>query len=97
MTDQLETLVNYCKENNRVCPMPKQWIDLYDLLPNKSQVGAGWIPPRPLILAAWYEPDLQKALPFMEHLKWAADHDALSEADKFLLRLSEYQWFHFGE
>jgi hypothetical protein len=97
MQEQLSTLVSYCQENNRVCPMPKQWNELYGLLPNKRQVGAGWIPPLPLILAAWYEPDSQKASRFKEHLKWANEHDAFTEIDKFLRGLPEDQWFHFGD
>jgi hypothetical protein len=77
--------------------MPVRWNDLYKLLPNKKQVGAGWIPPLPLILAAWYEPALSKMLRLEEHLKWASNNDALNDVDQFLRGLPESEWFHFGD
>ena len=97
MTDKLVELLNYCKERNRVCPMPKQWNELYGLLPYKRQVGPAWIPPLPLILAAWHEPNPQKASRLAEHLRWAAEHGALTEIDEFLRGLPEDQWFHFTD
>jgi hypothetical protein len=97
MNEKLEALLLYCKEKGRVCPMPVRWNELYELLPNKKQVGAGWIPALPLILAAWYEPDLSKMLRLEEHLKWASNNNALNNVDQFLRKLPESEWFHFGD
>lgn len=97
MKDQLESLLTYCKENDRVCPMPLRWKELYDLLPDKRRVGAGWVPPLPLILGAWPEPALLKMLRLEEHLRWACDHEVLNKVDQFLRSLSEIEWFHVGD
>jgi hypothetical protein len=97
MCEQLESLISYCKENARVCPMPMRWNELYDLLPYQRQTGVGWEPPLPLILAAWYEPALQKTLRLKDHLRWAHDHGELNVVDEFLRNLPEEEWFHFGD
>jgi len=64
MSDPVESLVAYY---NRVCPMPPLWHRLWEMLPNRTRVGAGWQPPLPLILAAWHD------TPAMQ---WAAQHGA---------------------
>jgi hypothetical protein len=55
MSDTVENLVAYCRVNDRVCPLPPLWNDLWEMLPNRARVGAGWQPPPPLILAAWHD------------------------------------------
>ena len=93
MTETVESLVAYCRENNRVCPMP-----LLGMLPNQRRVGAGWQPPAPLILAAWHDtPAMFKMLRLAEHIEWAAEHDALDPIARFLRALREEDWFHVGE
>jgi hypothetical protein len=93
MTQQLDVLLDYCKENKRVCPMPEQWSALYNLLPGKRRVAGGWSPPPPLILAAWYEAtDAQKTSRLTHHLRWAWEHGVLCEVDSFLRGLPEDQW-----
>ncbi len=77
--------------------MPMRWKELYDLLPDKRRVGAGWVPPLPLILGAWPEPALLKMLRLEEHLRWACDHEVLNKVDQFLRGLSEIDWFHVGD
>jgi hypothetical protein len=52
MNETVESLVAFCRENDRVCPLPLLWNELWEMLPNRSQVGVGWQPPLPLILAA---------------------------------------------
>jgi hypothetical protein len=67
------------------------------MLPNRKQVGAGWQPPLPLILAAWDEtPALSKMVRLVEHIEWAEKHNALSAIAKFLHSLREEDWFHVG-
>ena len=78
--------------------MPQQWHQLYEMLPDKRRKGAGWEPPLPLILAAWWDtPALTKMLRLREHLQWAADHDCLPAVFEFLSQLPEEQWHHVGD
>jgi hypothetical protein len=98
MNDTLESLVAYCREKNRVCPQPGLWHEMWEMLPNRRQVGAGWQPPLPLILAAWDEtPALLKMLRVAEHIEWAAKHNALVPISTFLRNLREEDWHHVGE
>ena len=98
MTDTAKSLISYCRENSRVCPVPLQWDALWKLLPNRMRVGNGWEPALPLILTAWYDtPALIKMLRLEEHIKWADQQKALNEISTFLRNLPEDQWFHLGE
>ena len=54
MTDTVESLVAYCRENGRVCPQPTLWNELWEMLPDRRRVGSGWEPPVLLILTAWH-------------------------------------------
>lgn len=98
MSDTVESLVAYCRENNRVCPLPNLWKRLWEMLPNRVQVEAGWQPPLPLILAAWHDtPAMPKMLRLAKHIEWAAEHGALESVGKFLRELREEDWLHIGE
>lgn len=78
--------------------MPQQWNQLYKMLPDKRRKGAGWEPPLPLFLAAWWDmPALTKMLRLREHLRWAADHGCLPAVFEFLRQLPEDQWHHVGD
>lgn len=94
----LEEVLAEVRKNNRVCPQPQKWRQLYDMLPDKQRKGAGWEPPLPLILAAWWDtPALLKMLRLREHVEWAVAHDCLQEVYVFLRGLPEDQWHHTGE
>jgi hypothetical protein len=98
MSDSAESLLAYCRESSRICPMPQRWNALWELLPDRKRVGGGWEPALPLILAAWDStPYVQKMLRLAEHIEWAADHDALESVAVFLRGLSEEDWFHRGD
>lgn len=98
MIDASKSLVSFCKERNRVCPLPQQWNRLWELLPNRSQKGAGWLPAAPLILAAWdVTSDDEKQRRLEDHTHWAAEHNALEAVDQFLRGLREDEWLHRGE
>lgn len=98
MSDSAESLITYCRENDRICPMPQQWYALFQLLPDRKRVGGGWEPALPLILAAWHDtPYLMKMLRVAEHIEWAAEHGALKSVATFLHGLREDQWFHRGD
>ncbi len=94
----LEVVLAEVQKNNRVCPQPQRWQQLYEMLPQKQRKGAGWEPSLPLILAAWWDtPALPKMLRLREHIEWAASHGCLAEVHSFLLELPEDQWHHIGE
>lgn len=98
MSDTTKSLMAYCRENGRVCPMPQQWNTLWELLPERKRVGSGWEPALPLILAAWDDtPSMLKMLRLVEHIEWADKHDALQPVAAFLCGLREDEWFHIGE
>lgn len=94
-----DKLWKYCTSNNRICPIPQKWNELFDMLHNKKQKSSGvWEPPLPLILAAWYDtPALSKQLRLKEHLEWAQKEKQLDDLSNFLYSLKEEEWFHLGE
>jgi hypothetical protein len=95
---ELDQLLAYCREKERVCPVPRRWHELWEMLPEKTQLGIGWQPPLPLILAAWWEAsDAAKQERLEEHLRWAADHGALGNANHLLRSLPESDWHHVGD
>jgi len=91
--DTINNLFQYCKENDRICPMPIFWNELYNKLKNKKYKE----PAVPLILAAWYEPALLKQLRFFEHLEWAKKQGQLEEISDYVKNLKEENWYHLGE
>jgi hypothetical protein len=97
-SESCQRLIAYCRQNARVCPMPQRWNALWEMLPNRTRVGAGWQPPLPLILGAWDDtPGLLKMLRLAEHIEWAAQHGGLEPVARFLRALSEDEWFHLGD
>lgn len=98
MNESVESLVAYCRENDRVCPLPPLWSRLWEMLPGRSRVGVGWQPAPPLILAASHDtPAMLKMLRLAEHIEWAAKHDSLEAIGKFLRELREDDWHHIGD
>ena len=96
--ETVESLIAYCRENDRVCPQPVAWDRLWKTLPDRKQLGTGWQPALPLILAAWHDtPAMLKMLRLAEHIQWAETHAALAPVSKFLRELSEAEWFHIGD
>lgn len=98
MRDTVESLISYCRENNRVCPNPQLWKQLGEMLPNRTPVGSGWKPALPLILGAWhYSSDEEKVRRLVEHIKWAAEHGSFESVSLFLRGLAEDDWFHVSD
>lgn len=95
--DSFDELWSFCTSNNRV--IPKDWNKLYKKLANRRQLASGgWVPPLPLILAAWHETmPLEKHLRFKEHIEWARDQGQLAEIETYLRSLDESDWYHYGE
>ena len=99
MTESLQTLWEYCTSNNRLVPMPPEWSQLHGMLKDQRRnPEGGWIPPAPLILAAWWDSSpFEKQSRFKEHLEWSSEQGQLEEVGAFLRSLSETQWCHLGE
>lgn len=97
MTTLDETLAEAHK-NNRVCPQPQRWNELWEMLPGRQRKGGGWEPALPLILAAWWDtPAMLKMIRLREHIEWAANHECLDQIHSFLCGLPENEWHHIGE
>ena len=98
MSDTVEGLVAYCRENDRVCPLPQRWNQLWEMLPGRSGIGADCQPPPPLILAAWHDtPAMLKMFRLSEHIEWAEKNGSLEAVGNFLRGLREEDWFHIGD
>lgn len=94
----LEAVLAEAQKNDRICPLPRRWQQLYEMLPDKRRLDGGWEPALPLILAAWHTtPTLLKMLRVREHLEWAAEHNCLGQVYEFLRSLPEKEWLHKGE
>ncbi len=94
----IDEVLAEAQRNNRVCPQPQKWNDLYELLPNKRRKGNGWEPPLPIILAAWWDaPAITKMLRLREHIEWAYEQGCLDTVHAFLVNLKEEEWHHIGE
>lgn len=90
---RLDSLIEFVGAEKRICPNPARWQELWDMLPNKQCRGAGWVPPLPLILAAWWDTTaVAKMLRLREHIEFAAAHGALESVDAFLRGLPEDDW-----
>jgi hypothetical protein len=98
MSETVDTLTVYCRDDERVCPLPKPWQQLWEMLPEKRRTVDAWEPAIPLIGAAWHDaPAMLKMVRLAEHLQWAAKHNALPEVAAFLRGLREDEWHHLGE
>lgn len=91
---KLLLLKAYCLENNRICPNPIFWNEVYDLIVGETETTL----PLPLILAAWWDTEpRQKQIRFHDHLDYAATNGTLDAVDKYLRELSDIQWFTSSE
>ena len=94
----LEEVLAEITKNNRVCPQPQKWQQLYEMLPDKKRSDSGWKPSLPLILSAWSDtPAMSKIIRLREHIEWAKDHECLPTIFTFLVNLLEKEWHHIGE
>lgn len=82
------------RRNNRVCPSPARWRQLYDMLPGR----AGTRPTPPLLGPSWEAtPSLSKRMCLREHLAWAEAMGTLPQVLAFLKELPEQEWHHMGD
>ena len=98
MDETAQSLIAYSRQQQRVCPQPRCWQALWEMLPQRRQVGAGWEPPLPLILGAWhYASDIEKMQRLAEHLEWAERHGSITAVGVYLRNLSEADWHHLDD
>ena len=82
------------RKNNRVCPKPEKWQQLYEMLPERKHSE----PAPPLLGAAWNNTSsIPKRMCFREHIEWAASHDCLQQIHSFMQSLPESDWHHMGD
>ena len=94
----LEQALEEAQKNDRVCPLPQRWNELYELLPDRARRGNSWEPALPLILAAWWDTAaMSKKIRFREHIEWASEHGCLDVIYAFMQNLKEEEWFHIGD
>lgn len=96
--ERLAALLAYVAENRRICPQPRRWNELWELLPNRRQnPNGGWSPPLPLILGAWhYASDGAKRLRLREHIQCAWQNGVFEQVDSFLRNLPDSEWYKAG-
>ena len=93
-----DKLIQFIQENKSVCPKPQKWNEFWNLLPNKRRNGIGWIPPLPLILAAWWETnDFEKRERLISHINYANEENVLDEISNYLRILSDDDWIYEDE
>jgi hypothetical protein len=94
----LAILLNYAEEQERVCPRPIEWNELYTIVGGTRRDapnGIIWTPMPPLVLSAWnFSNDVERKRRFNEHLAWADANGTIDIADAFLRSLSEEAWHH---
>ncbi|GEM_PF-701826 len=82
------------RKNNRVCPIPARWQELYQMLPDRKNNQ----PTPPLIGPSWLAtPSLSKRMCLREHLEWADAKGNLDPVLAFLKQLPEGEWHHMGD
>jgi hypothetical protein len=81
--------------NERICPVPMKWNDLYKFI--KIKTGKDDVI-KPLILGGWYEtPLLAKKLCFQQQLEYAYNNNILENVKIYLSKLTENQWHHSSD
>jgi hypothetical protein len=82
------------RKNNRVCPIPARWQELYEMLPNRKPNQ----PTPPLVGGPWLAtPSISKRMCLREHLEWAESRGHLEPVLAFLKQLPETEWHHMGD
>jgi hypothetical protein len=90
-----DALMVIARRNNRVCPKPARWSELYRVLEGTRYVD---LEPPPVEHWIWSKlSDLQRRLRFREHVEWAERHGKLSTLARFMDGLSEADWQHMSE
>lgn len=93
-TVKTNKLKEYCMANERICPLPMRWGELYGILKNKTTEK----PFRPLLISLRSKNVLiSKQLVLFEHIDWAKKQNQIEEISTFLYSLPESEWLHRGD
>ncbi len=82
---RLGALLAFVRSGDRICPEPRSWHRLFELL------GEG--APVPLILGGSGAPDWSKRQRLEAQIRFAEEHGRLARVDRFLRRLPESEWY----
>jgi hypothetical protein len=95
----LYDLIDFITTDERVCPKPFLWSDLYSKMKQESSDrGITTKISLPLILAAWRgSTDAQKRQRLVEQIKFSDSHDFLSVVDLFLRSIPDGDWYRCSE
>jgi hypothetical protein len=94
----LEGAMLVARRNNRVCPRPDRWQQMFALLPPRKTLRGMQQPPVPPTGAAWaVTPPLTKRLCFREHIEWAEAQGVLESIMGLMQTMAEADWLHMGE
>lgn len=89
-----DAVMTIARRQNRVCPRPAAWSELYRLLEGERYADLQPPPVEPWI---WTKlSHLQKRLRLREHIEWAERHGLLAEVARFIEDLPEEEWVHMG-
>jgi hypothetical protein len=89
--ETLETLIEYCKEDNKV--VPKIWhIQFWDLLKEIHEIKGGIEPRMPFILAALSLPPEQKQARLVRQLEWVDEQGEIEMVGKYLRSIEKTEW-----
>lgn len=90
-----DLLMTVARRNNRMCPRPGPWTQLYQLLEGHRFED---LQPPPVAASRWPNlSPLEKRLRFREHVRWAARHGRLKQVASFMGGMAEADWLHLGE
>lgn len=94
-TDKLTSLLEYVMADNRVCPLPMVWEQLWRMLPDRAEFEKreGNIL-RPFVLNGWTlgSDDLDKKDRLCFQIQYAAEHGVLDRVDRFIRRIPDKDW-----
>ncbi|MBK6006811.1 hypothetical protein JJB11_11980 [Ramlibacter ginsenosidimutans] len=80
------------RKDNRVCPQPSRWLEMYRIL--QDQPGRDGLPPDPVVGSAWAStPPLAKRMAFHEQLEWADRNHCLTPVHEYLKTLRDVDWY----
>jgi len=90
----VDTVIADASRDRRLCPQPMACPQSCKRLPEGSRSGPGQRPGSPLILAVCTpQQPTEKQARFHEHIRWAAEHGALSMAADFVAGLGAEDWY----
>jgi hypothetical protein len=87
----LYEVMRIARQDNRVCPQPTKWLELYRILQEHAKGAA--LPAEPLTGSGWAStPAMAKRQCFHEQLDWADKHHCLRPVHDWLQGLMPSEW-----